>query len=77
MRIKLPKRVPHEIALKALNAIELISDNQLRPKKLTCNKALVVNIGLSWRLVKFRTSNSWELMTHETYNRHCVRGGKK
>ncbi len=76
MNITLPKGTPQDIVIKALNVIELFESGQVRATKLTCNKALVLKIGLSWRLIQFKGTQKWELMTHETYNRHCKRGRK-
>ncbi|WP_430732350.1 hypothetical protein [Vibrio vulnificus] len=75
MKITFDKAIrDQDIKTRATALIQEAEYGFIKPKKLTCNKALVLNITLRIRAIKFKGKNEWLVMGHEKYNRHCKRG---
>lgn len=71
MRIILPKGCPQKIAAKVTAELGKYANGEIRPKQLWCRRddVKVINIGYSYRAVCVNNSDTWEVVSHELYNK--------
>lgn len=69
MHITFDKKIPCNIIKLAFDIMVKVENKEIRPKRLTSNKSLVVNIGLKYRAIQLGGSGKWFICSHEKYNR--------
>lgn len=62
-------RIPVRVHRQALRVLERYRRRQVFPQRMRRTGYLSLNVGLWWRLLSRNGGRSWEVMSHETYNK--------
>lgn len=67
--------IPADIQRKAKKVLERHLAGELKPRKLVGGLGLALEVGYRWRLLSRDKGQTWDLMSHEKYNK-LTRGKK-
>lgn len=67
------KKIPNKIQQKADVVLTKYRQGLVNPRKTSRHGYYVLNVGLDWRLLSKDGGKSFELMSHEKYNKQVDR----
>lgn len=68
-----PRCVHHNVIARAQRLLALFQQGQRVYSELRQSGYLKIDLGIRWRLLSKNAGKSWQLMSHETYNRELKR----
>ncbi len=67
--------IPAKVQRKARVILHLYNQRQIQPRKLVGDLGWALEVGYRWRLLSRDKGQTWDLMSHEKYNK-LTRGKK-
>lgn len=65
-------RPPLNVETKSRTSLRLFRNGARNFSRIKPHDYLVIRIGFRWRLLSKNNGKSWDLLTHETYNREAA-----
>lgn len=62
-------RIPERVHLQAVRVLLQFRQQRILPRRIRRTGHLSLRVNLRWRLLSKDGGKSWEVMSHETYNR--------
>lgn len=67
---------PHKVVVKANHLLQQLEAGAIQPRKMREKGFYSVKVGWSYRLLSTDNRQTWQLISHEKYNKICSPGSR-